>query len=143
MKVIAWSQNLTDEKADAHGVTRVVKPELFAQSDFLSVHLVLSDRSRGIVDEQSLSLMKPSAFPINTSRGPIVDAQALLTAVTSKSIELTSYRPRQYPEPTRGATYIQAHWAAFSPLASPALEESSRCDWANLPEACPGPAHRQ
>ena len=78
MKVIAWSQNLTDKKADAHGVTRVDKPELFAQSDFLSVHLVLSDRSRGIVDAQSFSLMKPSAFLINTLRGPIVDAKALI-----------------------------------------------------------------
>ena len=86
MNVIAWSQNLTDEKANAHGVTRVNKTELFGQSDFLSVHLVLSDRSRGIVDAQSLSLMKPSAFLINTSRGPIVDADALITAVTSKSI---------------------------------------------------------
>ena len=86
MTTIAWSQNLTPETAAAHGARRVEKEELFAQADFLSVHLVLSDRSRGIVDAHALSLMKPTAFLINTSRGPIVDQAALIEVLTSRAI---------------------------------------------------------
>lgn len=78
MRVIAWSENLTAERAAEIGVTYVTKRELFEQSDVLSVHLVLSDRSRGIVDAQALGWMKPTAYLINTARGPIVDEAALI-----------------------------------------------------------------
>ena len=71
MKAIAWSQNLTAEKAAEQGVERVEKDELFRRSDILSVHLVLSDRSRGLVGAREIGLMKPSAILVNTSRGPI------------------------------------------------------------------------
>ncbi|MFN3459653.1 MAG: D-2-hydroxyacid dehydrogenase family protein [Oceanibaculum sp.] len=81
MKVIAWSQNLTPEKCAEQGVGYVSKDELFRQSDFLSVHVVLSDRSRGLVGAPELALMKPSAFLINTSRGEIVDQDALVAAL--------------------------------------------------------------
>jgi phosphoglycerate dehydrogenase-like enzyme len=81
MNVLAWSQNLTDEAAAAAGCTRVSKDELFSQADAVSLHLVLSDRSRGIVGEQELSVMKPGAILVNTSRGPLVDGRALLTAL--------------------------------------------------------------
>src|SRR5215831_5392591 len=73
MKAIAWSQNLTAEKAAAQGVERVEKDELFRRADILSVHLVLSDRSRGLVGAREIGLMKPSAILVNTSRGPICD----------------------------------------------------------------------
>lgn len=86
METIAWSQNLTKEKAAEHGVTAVSKEELFAQADVLSVHLVLSDRSRGLVGEPELALMKPTSILVNTSRGPIVDADALLDALRRKAI---------------------------------------------------------
>ncbi|MFS2161266.1 D-2-hydroxyacid dehydrogenase family protein [Pseudomonas sp. Pseusp122] len=86
MKVIAWSQNLTAEAAAEVGVTRVSKQELFEQADILSVHLVLSDRSRGLVDAEALGWMKPSAYLINSSRGPIVNETALIDTLRHKRI---------------------------------------------------------
>ncbi|OCR23968.1 2-hydroxyacid dehydrogenase [Pseudomonas syringae] len=86
MKVIAWSENLTAEAAAESGVTYVSKQQLFEQSDVLSVHLVLSDRSRGLVDAQALSWMKPSAYLINTARGPIVDEAALIETLQQRRI---------------------------------------------------------
>src|SRR5712691_317246 len=81
MKAIAWSQNLTAEKAAAQGVERVVKDELFRRSDILSVHLVLSDRSRGLVGAREIGLMQPSAILVNTSRGPSSDTGAIIAAL--------------------------------------------------------------
>ena len=81
MKAIAWSQNLSAEKAAAQGVERVEKDELFRRSDILSVHLVLSDRSRGLVGDREIGLMKPSAILVNTSRGPICDTAAVIDAL--------------------------------------------------------------
>ena len=81
MEVIAWSQNLTAEAASAVGVRRVEKDELFAQADVLSIHLVLSDRTRGLVTAADLGRTKPAAYLINTSRGPIVQEAALIAAL--------------------------------------------------------------
>ena len=83
MRVIAWSENLTPERAAEVGVNWVSKRELFEQADILSVHLVLSERSRGLVDAEALGWMKPSARLVNTSRGPIVDEQALIEALSA------------------------------------------------------------
>ncbi|MGU9827269.1 D-2-hydroxyacid dehydrogenase family protein [Pseudomonas sp. LF242] len=83
MRVIAWSENLTPERAAESGVTWVSKRELFEQADILTVHLVLSDRSRGLVDAQALDWMKPTARLVNTARGPIVDEQALVQALST------------------------------------------------------------
>ena len=86
MEVIAWSQNLTEETAAAVGARRVEKSALFQQSDVVSIHLVLSDRTRGLVGETELALMKPDAFLVNTSRGPIVDERALMAALQAERI---------------------------------------------------------
>lgn len=86
MKVIAWSQNLTPEKCAEQGVTYASKEDLFRQSDFLSVHVVLSARSRGLIGAPELALMKPTAFLVNTSRGEIVDQAALVSALTDGKI---------------------------------------------------------
>lgn len=86
MKVIAWSENLTAEKAEAAGATLVTKEVLFAESDFITIHLVLSNRSRGIVNAQDLQLMKPDAYLINTSRGPLIDEQALIEVLEQRKI---------------------------------------------------------
>ncbi|KPB80005.1 hydroxyacid dehydrogenase [Pseudomonas syringae pv. tomato] len=86
MNVIAWSQNLTAEAAAESGVTYVSKQQLFEQADVLSVHLVLSDRSRGLVDAQALGWMKPSAYLINSSRGPIIDQAALIKVLQQRHI---------------------------------------------------------
>lgn len=86
METIAWSQNLTSERAAEHGVTLVSKDDLFRRSDFLSIHLILSERSRGLVGTHELGLMKPSSYLINTSRGPIVDEAALVEALHAGTI---------------------------------------------------------
>ena len=86
MKVIAWSQNLTAERCQEVGVGYVGKDDLFRQSDFITIHNVLSARSRGTVGAKEFGLMKPSAFLINTSRGPIVDEAAMLAALRDKKI---------------------------------------------------------
>jgi phosphoglycerate dehydrogenase-like enzyme len=86
MQVIAWSQNLTEEAAAAAGARRVDKATLFEESDVVSIHLVLSERTRGLVGEPELALMKPQAYLINTSRGPIVDEAALIAALKNGRI---------------------------------------------------------
>jgi phosphoglycerate dehydrogenase-like enzyme len=83
MRVIAWSPNLTAERAAAAGVERVEKEALFRRSDVLSVHVVLSPRSRGLVGAADIALMKKDAILVNTSRGPIVDTEAVLAALQS------------------------------------------------------------
>jgi len=86
MNVIAWSQNLMGERAAECNARRVEKDELFLQSDVLSIHLILSDRTRGIVGARELGLMKPTAYLVNTSRGELVDEAALLKALQEKKI---------------------------------------------------------
>ncbi|WP_042442769.1 D-2-hydroxyacid dehydrogenase family protein [Streptacidiphilus jiangxiensis] len=81
MTVVAWSQNLTPAKAAEHGVRAVTKEQLFADSDVLTIHLVLGARTRGLVGEAELGAMKSSALLVNTSRGPIVDEAALVRAL--------------------------------------------------------------
>lgn len=81
MRVIAWSEHLSAERAAAAGVIHVSKQALFEQADVLSVHLVLSERSRHLVDAQALAWMKPDALLVNTARGPIVDEAALIAAL--------------------------------------------------------------
>jgi phosphoglycerate dehydrogenase-like enzyme len=86
MNVIAWSQNLTPEKAAAAGATYVSKEELFAKADAVTIHVVLSDRSRGLVGAADLGRMKKTAYLVNTSRGPIIDEKALIAALKAKQI---------------------------------------------------------
>jgi len=86
MTPIAWSQNLTADKAREGGADYVSKDELFARADIITIHVVLSDRSRGLIGARELGLMKKSAYLINTSRGPIVDEKALIAALKAKTI---------------------------------------------------------
>lgn len=86
MKVVAWSQNLTAEKAKEHGAALVSKEELFRRADFVTVHVPLSARSKGLVGANELALMKPTAFFINTSRGPVADEKAIAAALQAKRI---------------------------------------------------------
>jgi D-3-phosphoglycerate dehydrogenase len=86
MDVIAWSQNLTAERCREVGATLATKDELFRRADVITVHLQLSPRTRGLIGAQDLGLMKPTAYFINTSRGPIVEEAALLDALRNKRI---------------------------------------------------------
>ena len=81
MNLIAWSQNLDDARAASAGARRVDKATLFAQADIVSIHLVLSERTRGLVAAEDLARMKPTALIVNTSRGPIIDEAALIAAL--------------------------------------------------------------
>lgn len=86
MEVIAWSENLTEERCHEVGVVKVDKETLLRESDVLSVHVILSERTRGLVTAADLALMKSSSYLINTSRGPIVDEAALITALEGGQI---------------------------------------------------------
>lgn len=106
MHTIAWSQNLTGEKAAEHGVRAVTKEQLFAESDVLSVHVVLSERTRGLVGAADLRSMKPTAILVNTSRGPIIDEDALIDVlregrIQSAAIDVFDTEPLPADHPLR------------------------------------------
>jgi phosphoglycerate dehydrogenase-like enzyme len=86
MNIIAWSQNLTKEAAEAGGATWVERDALFAQADVVSIHLVLSERTRALVGARELGLMKPTSYIVNTSRGPIIEESALINCLTARHI---------------------------------------------------------
>jgi phosphoglycerate dehydrogenase-like enzyme len=106
--VIAWSQNLTPERAAAAGATWVPRAELFATSDVLTVHLKLSERTARLVGAADLAAMKPSAVLINTSRGPIVDQDALVEAlhagrIAGAGLDVYDVEPLPADHPLRSA----------------------------------------
>jgi phosphoglycerate dehydrogenase-like enzyme len=108
MRVVAWSQNLTPERAGEAGATLVSKEELFTVSDVVSVHLKLSPRTESLVGAADLAAMKPTSILINTSRGPIVDQAALVSALASGSIagaglDVYDVEPLPAGHPLRGA----------------------------------------
>jgi D-3-phosphoglycerate dehydrogenase len=86
MKVTAWSPNLTPEKCKEAGVDYASKEDLLRNADIVTIHVVLGDRSRGLLGETELALMKPTAYVVNTSRGPIIDEKALIAALTAGRI---------------------------------------------------------
>jgi phosphoglycerate dehydrogenase-like enzyme len=108
MVVIAWSENLTQESAAEAGVWAVSKDELLARADVVSIHTRLSDRTRGLIGARELALMKPGAVLVNTSRGPIVDEDALLAALIEGTIggaalDVYGVEPLPKDHPLRGA----------------------------------------
>ncbi|MBN8903749.1 MAG: hydroxyacid dehydrogenase [Rhodospirillales bacterium 69-11] len=129
MNVLAWSQNLTDARAAEVGVTKVSKEELFERSDAISIHLVLSDRSRGLVGAADIARMKRGAILINTSRGPIVDEAAMVAALQegriAAALDVFDREPLPADHPLRRTpnTVLTPHlgygvretWATFYP----------------------------
>ena len=106
MRVIAWSENLTAERAAEHDVTAVSREQLFAEADVLSIHMVLSARSRGMVGASELAMMKPTSILVNTSRGPIVDESALADAlrrdvISCAAIDVYETEPLSADHPLR------------------------------------------
>src|ERR1700759_1265785 len=106
MKVIAWSPNLTAERCKEVGVTYATKEELFSNADFITIHVVLSDRSRGLVGASDLARMKPTSFIINTARGPIIDEMALLETLKAgttagAAVDVFSVEPLPVDHPFR------------------------------------------
>jgi phosphoglycerate dehydrogenase-like enzyme len=129
MNVIAWSQNLTAEKAAAAGASLVSKDELMAASDAISIHMVLSERSRGLIGAADIARMKPGAILVNTSRGPIIDEAAMLAALHAGKIfaalDVYDREPLPVDHPLRSApnTVLSPHlgycvketWDGFYP----------------------------
>ncbi len=113
MRVIAWSPNLTRERAEPSGAHLVSKGDLFREADFLTVHLVLSHKTRGIVGESELALMKPSSYLINTSRGPLIEETALIKALEERKIagfavDVFEQEPLPVNHPLRRLTNVLA-----------------------------------
>ena len=107
MQVMAWSENLTSERCQEVGVTLATRQQLFATADIVTIHMVLSNRSRGLVGQQELGWMKPTSYLVNTSRGPIVDEAALLKALKQRQIagaalDVFSVEPLPVDHPLRG-----------------------------------------
>jgi phosphoglycerate dehydrogenase-like enzyme len=135
MPVIAWSQNLTAQSAAAVGVRRVDKDELFRCSDILSIHVQLSDRTRGLVTARELALMKPSAYLINTSRGPIVNEGALIDALKTNrlagaGLDVFDVEPLPPDHPLRSLTN-----ATVTPHLGYVTTETLRAFYADMPQA--------
>ena len=135
MEVIAWSQNLTTEADADVGVRRVEKDELFAQADILSIHLQLSSRSRGLVTARELGLMRPDAYLINTSRGPIVNEAALITALRERRIagaglDVFDVEPLPRDHPFRAMDQV-----TLTPHLGYNTRETLRAFWGDMPEA--------
>jgi phosphoglycerate dehydrogenase-like enzyme len=129
MNVIAWSQNLKPERAAEVGVNAVSKDELMSTADAISIHLVLSDRSRGLVGKEDIARMKRGAILINTSRGPIIDEAAMLEALHAgrivAALDVYDREPLPVDHPLRSApnTMLSPHlgycvketWDGFYP----------------------------
>ncbi len=108
MEVVAWSAHLTSERAAEVGVRAVSKEELLTSSDFVTLHLVLSERTRGVIGAAELGLMKPTGYLVNTSRGPLVDEDALVEAlragrIAGAGLDVYDVEPLPQAHPLRGA----------------------------------------
>ncbi len=134
MEVVAWSQNLTPERAAEAGTKMVSKEELFRTADFVSIQLVLSDRSRGLVGAADLALMKPTAILVNTSRGPIVDERAMLEALREgklahAALDVYDTEPLPADHPLRGMDNV-----TLSPHLGYVSEDVYRTFWGDCVE---------
>ena len=135
MEVIAWSQNLTAEAAEAVGVRRVEKDQLFSLCDVLSIHVQLSERTRGLVTARELGLMKPAAYLINTSRGPIVDEAALVAALDAgrlagAGLDVFDSEPLPADHPFRRMQTV-----TLTPHLGYNTTETLAAFWGDMPEA--------
>ncbi|MCP3373432.1 D-2-hydroxyacid dehydrogenase family protein [Bradyrhizobium cajani] len=135
MNVIAWSPNLTPEKCKDAGVGYATKEELFARADIVTIHVVLSERSRGLVGRADLARMKPTAFLVNTARGPIVDEQALLETLQKRKIagagiDVYSVEPLPVDHPFRKLDNL-----VLTPHLGYATEDGLRIHYGQMVEA--------
>jgi phosphoglycerate dehydrogenase-like enzyme len=135
MEVIAWSQNLSAEAALAVGVRRVEKDDLFRSADILSIHLQLSDRTRGLVTARELALMKPAAYLVNTSRGPIVHEASLLASLkegrlAGAGLDVFDVEPLPLEHPWRSLANV-----TLTPHLGYVTSETLHAFYGDMPEA--------
>ena len=134
MKLIAWSQNMTDERAKACGAVRVSKEDLLSQSDIVTIHLLLSDRTRGLMGPAELRLMKPTAYLINTSRGPIVQEQALIDAIKKRQIAGAAMDVYDIEPLPKDHPYRSLENTVLTPHAAYSTEETFRVFYPQMVE---------
>jgi phosphoglycerate dehydrogenase-like enzyme len=134
MEVIGWSENLTSAAAAEAGVMRVEKDELFKRSDIVSLHLVLGDRTRGIVGSRELSLMKPTAYIVNTARGPLIDENSLIEALRSGKIAGAALDVFWQEPLLKDHPLMQFDNVVLTPHLGYAVEESYRAFFGGLAE---------
>jgi D-3-phosphoglycerate dehydrogenase len=135
MDVVAWSQNLTAERAEAAGARLVSQDELFALADVLSIHLILSGRTRGLVGARELALMKPTAYLVNTSRGPIVEEAALIGAlhegrIAGAGLDVFDEEPLPGDHPFRSMDHV-----TLTPHLGYVTRETLKAMYGDMPEA--------
>jgi phosphoglycerate dehydrogenase-like enzyme len=141
MNIIAWSQNLTGERCAELGIGRAEGlHDLIARSDVISIHLVLSDRSRGLVDAAALAAMKPDAILVNTSRGPIVETEALLAALRSEpgrraALDVFDLEPLPADHPLRDPELIERGQLLLTPHLGYVTEATWRLFYGQTVEA--------
>jgi phosphoglycerate dehydrogenase-like enzyme len=134
MNVIAWSPNLTVERCREVGVGYATKEELFGAADIVTVHMVLSQRSRGLIGQEDLARMKPTSFLVNTARGPIVDEAALLETLQQRkiagaAIDVFSVEPLPVDHPFRKLDNI-----VLTPHLGYVTEEGLRAHYGQMVE---------
>ncbi|MBD3895439.1 D-2-hydroxyacid dehydrogenase family protein [Halomonas sp. ML-15] len=140
MQVAAWSQNLTPALCDEHGVQHATSLEaLLKMSDIVTIHVVLSPRSRGLINREALSLMRPTACLINTSRGPIVDTQALVEALRSQTlgsaaIDVFDQEPLPADDPLRDHDLIDSGRLLLTPHLGYTSEQTFRLFYRQMVE---------
>lgn len=135
MPVIAWSQNLTEEAASASSATRVEKDELFRRADVLSIHVQLSERTRGLVTARELAMMKSDAYLINTSRGPIVDEPALIDVLRNRRIAGAGLDVFDSEPPPADHPYRTMDNVTVTPHLGYTTIETLAAFYADMPEA--------
>lgn len=138
MKVIAWSQNLTEKRCQEVGAEKVTKDDLLRRADFISIHTRLSDRTRGLIGAGELGLMKPTAYLINTSRGPIVDEAALISAlnegrIAGAALDVYDREPLPADHPLRSTPRL-----LLTPHLGYVTEETYRVFYAGMVQAIEG-----
>ena len=138
MNVIAWSPNLTPERCEAAGVGYATREQLFSTADIITIHMVLSQRSRGLVGRDDLQRMKPTAFLVNSSRGPIVDESALLDTLRERkiagaAIDVFSVEPLPTDHPFRKLDNL-----VLTPHLGYVTEESFRAHYTQMVECIGG-----
>src|SRR3954469_20883069 len=138
MHVIAWSPNLTPERCEAAGVGYATREQLFSTADLITIHMVLSERSRGLVGRDDIQRMKPTAFLVNTARGPIVDETALLDLLRERkiagaAIDVFAVEPLPTDHPFRKLDNL-----VLTPHLGYVTEESFRAHYSQMVECVDG-----
>ncbi len=134
LELIGWSRNLTEARAAELGVTRVEKDALFERADIVTIHVPLNDQSRGLVGASQLARMKPSAYLVNTSRGPIVDEAALLAALKGRRIAGAAIDVYDREPMPKNHPFLELDNVVLTPHLGYAIEENFRIYFSNAVE---------